>query len=162
MSFNELTKRVVASTAVSEDLYAVESPAIQLASCIVTHHPLDSHIDMGTVWGEKLLTCLCREASVQCVYDKISNRYIAIAALELPELGGQLVLLNVLGPVPGHEEAHLPEVAIVGQIKLWTKGEDLAVKAQGSCVVPAVPVQHRKSDIDDYAMKGLVRQDLVE
>jgi hypothetical protein len=57
------------------------------------------------------------------------------------------------GPVPRGEEAHLTEIAIIGEIQFWAKTQDLPIQNDGPRIVSTVPVKQRQANIDDDSVK---------
>jgi hypothetical protein len=88
---------------------------IQLATHIRSDERVYKHVDVRAVGCKQLLTGLGGKARIDGGEDNITNRDVT-SALMLLDKRGQAVLLNMSGSVPRREEAHLAEVAVVGEI----------------------------------------------
>lgn len=81
------------------------------------------------------------------------------SALMLLDQGREVVLLDVPRSVPRGEEAHLAEVAIVGEIQLGPKEQDLAVEYHGARIVSARPVKEGEAHVDDDTVESRILKD---
>lgn len=100
---------------------------------------IQTHLNVGTVWGKQFLTSLCTKDSIMSLDDTVSNLDFALAR-DLCNHPGEDIVFVVTLSLPGRKVTHLAVVAIVGEPELGTDHEDLFVETDDSAVVTDVAV----------------------
>lgn len=107
---------------------------------------------------KELLARLHANARVRSRKYHVSNWDLSSALDLLNELR-QVVLFVMLWPVPRNKVPHLPVVAVVGEIKLRSDEQDLAIEDDNTAVVSVVAVHDGHANVRDDAMDRLILKD---